>query len=212
MRRSRSSREPSSPAAEHASPARSMQERGRRSVGADGGCSGIEAGRRARRSLWPNAPPGLAGHSTWFGRPRSARRPPARGAVKTWREAPRRRPGDAGPATWRGQGAAASLPHVAQRRRRAADRTPAALPAPSRYASRSSFKRKTGTNAAPIPIETPSSGTKSPAGKATRITDDGRLRRPCRSGRVGCPIARFRVLPCKRCRGLLRGHLRAGCG
>ena len=141
MRRSRSSREPSSPAAAHASPARSMQERGRRSVGADGGCSGIEAGRRARRSLWPNAPPGLAGHSTWFGRPRSARRPPARGAVKTWREAPRRRPGDAGPATWRGQGAAASLPHVAQRRRRAADRTPAALPAPSRYASRSVFKR-----------------------------------------------------------------------
>jgi hypothetical protein len=73
MKRSRSSREPSSPAAAHASPARSMQERGRRSVGADGGCSGIEAGRKARRSLWPNAPPGLASRSTWFGKPRSSR-------------------------------------------------------------------------------------------------------------------------------------------
>ena len=48
----------------------------------------------------------------------------------------------------------------------------------------------------------------------TSLSDEGRLRRPRRrgSGRVGCPIARFRVLPCKRCCGLLRGHLRARCG
>lgn len=47
---------------------------------------------------------------------------------------------------------------------------------------------------------------------AIHITNEGRFQRPRRSGNVGHPISRFRVLPCKWCRGLLRGHLSEGCG